>query len=154
MNRFVILCILVFLPLTVFGQSNHTSSLTDTDRTEIVKLIIEHLNLSRPDFEKTRIATGDDVDREWITKAVGTEFKFVRFKHRDKTARRLGTPLHYVSLSSFEAKGEGFEIWVGVRQYTPVDVKGVPPLIRGPSILYFFRKVEGKWEGRAVYSIC
>jgi len=154
-RNLLVVAFILFAPLLARSQAKPTLSISAEDKAAIVNFILIDLrSQDEKKFEPYRFIIQEHIQPKWVSRTSGHYFTFLRWQDRDEKARKLGGLLHYIHVSKFELKQTGVEIWVGVRQYSPSNRDLVPPLVKGPSIQYFLKKIDGKWQGRTYMSIC
>jgi hypothetical protein len=148
MKRIILSAFLVVL-LLIPSLAQKPNSLTDNDKAQVVKIILENYNFIKDsaDWENKKINSiylfAENISREKVPSIKGIKFVFVTRKEIEELDK---TVPDYYEFGEFQVKGKSIRISFSRLYLHPVNGDGTVTW-------YECRKVAGKWKVKELHTM-
>ena len=149
------LVIITALAVTINGTVRaQQSALKDTDKAAIIRAILEdQVNARGPEEFDPVLLESDGIKASMAPKIEGTTIKLLRRAWLVRAASKTPSGIQWSRFGTFEF--DGITVKTGFASFRYIySSRKYPPVIKGKSYEYIFRKVNGEWQGKVVWAIC
>jgi hypothetical protein len=106
-----------------------------------------------PEESDSVLLESDGIKAWMVPKIEGTTIKLLRRAWLVQAASKTRGGIQWSRFGTFEFDGIKVKTGFATFQYIYSSRK-YPPVIKGKSYEYIFRKVNGQWQGKVVWVIC